>query len=137
MAQINAYLTFNGHCRNAMTFYKECLGGKLTFQTIGESPLSAKMPKRMKDCIVQATLCNESLLLMGTDMVGERKLISGNNVSLVLNCNSEEEIKNCYVKLSVGGKADHPLEKNFEGALFGTLTDKFENHWILHYNKNH
>lgn len=90
----------------------------------------------MKDCIVHATLCNDSLLLMGTDMAGEQKLIKGNSVSLALSCSSEEEIRNCYVKLSAGGTADHQLEENFEGILFGTLTDKFGNHWILHYNKN-
>jgi PhnB protein len=47
MAQINSYLTFSGNCREAMTFYKECLGGELAFQTVGESPLSDQMPKQM------------------------------------------------------------------------------------------
>jgi Uncharacterized protein conserved in bacteria len=69
MTQINAYLTFNGNCREAMTFYQICLGGDLSFQTVGESPLSAKMPGRMKDCILQATLTNGALVLMGSDMV--------------------------------------------------------------------
>ena len=39
-----------------MNFYKECLGGELIFQTIGESPLSERMPDRMKDCILHSTL---------------------------------------------------------------------------------
>ena len=34
MAQILAYLKFDGNCREAMTFYKECFGGKLTFNTV-------------------------------------------------------------------------------------------------------
>ncbi|MGC4235596.1 MAG: VOC family protein [Niabella sp.] len=136
MAQINSYLTFNGNCREAMTFYKECLGGKLIFQTVGESPLSEKMPRRMKNCIVHATLSKETLVLMASDMVGEQGFIQGNSVSLSLHCSSEEEIKECYAKLSAGGTPSHPLEENFWGALFGGLTDKFGNHWILHYNKN-
>jgi PhnB protein len=36
MTQINGYLHFNGDCREAMTFYRECLGGELSLQTIGE-----------------------------------------------------------------------------------------------------
>ena len=48
MTQINSYLTFSGNCREAMTFYRECLGGELYFQTIGESPLSEKMPEQMR-----------------------------------------------------------------------------------------
>jgi Bacteriocin-protection, YdeI or OmpD-Associated len=54
MSQINAYLTFNGNCREAMIFYKECLGEELVFQTVGESPLSDKMPPQMKDCILHS-----------------------------------------------------------------------------------
>ena len=47
MSTINAYLTFNGNCREAMTFYQKYLGGKLSFQTIGESPLSKEMTASM------------------------------------------------------------------------------------------
>lgn len=136
MAQINSYLTFSGNCREAMTFYKECLGGELTFQTVGESPLSSKMPKQMNDCILHATLTKNELLLMGSDMVPQSGLLRGNSVSLSLTCGSEEEIKKVYKKLSTGGKTDHPLEETFWGALFGDLTDKFGNHWLLNHNRN-
>lgn len=133
--QIHSYLTFNGNCREAMTFYQQCLGGKLSFQTVGESPLANKLPKQMKNSILHAMLSNENLVLMASDMVQEPGLIKGNNIALSLNCNSEIEIKTCYEKLSVGGKANHPLENSFWGALFGDLTDKFGNHWILNFNQ--
>jgi PhnB protein len=136
MTQINSYLTFNGNCREAMIFYRNCLGGELSFQTVGESPLSDKMPKQMKDCILHATLTKDALVLMASDMVSESGLVTGNAVSLSLNCSSEEEIKKYYAKLSAGGTANHPLENGFWGALFGGLTDKFGNHWILNFNKN-
>lgn len=119
-----------------MTFYKECLGGELFFQTIGESPLADKMPPQMKECILHATLTKSGVVLMGSDMVDEKGLIKGNAVSLCLNCSSEEEIKTCYANLSRGGKATHPLEDTFWGAVFGDLTDKFGNHWLLNYSKN-
>tara|TARA_R110000868_G_scaffold220806_1_gene472227 strand:- start:7490 stop:7900 length:411 start_codon:yes stop_codon:yes gene_type:complete len=135
MAQIHSYLTFNGNCREAMTFYQECLGGQLTIQTVGESPLSIKMPKKMKDCILHATLTKEALVLQGSDMVPKAGLVKGNTVSLSLDCNSEEEIKEIYQKLSTNGKTDHPLEHTFWGALFGVLTDKYGNHWLLNHNK--
>jgi PhnB protein len=136
MTQINSYLTFNGNCREAMTFYKNCLGGELYFQTIGESPMAEQMPPKMKECILHATLTNGNLILMGSDMVSPLGLIKGNAVSLMLNCSSEEEIKRFYKKLSAGGHATHPLEDTFWGALFGDLTDKFCNHWLLNFDKN-
>jgi PhnB protein len=132
--QVSAYFTFNGNCRQAMNFYQKCLGGKLFFQTVGQSAFAEKMPKRMKNCILHATLSNGSFLLIGSDMVGENRLIRGNAVSLTLTCSSEKEIKSCYKKLSPGGQATHPPENTFRGALFGTLTDKYGNNWMLSYS---
>lgn len=135
MIQINVYLTFKGNCKEAMTFYAACLGGDLFFQTIGESPLSAKMPKKIKNCILHSTLTKGALVIMGTDMVGENGLINGNGVSLLLNCSSEKEINNYFSTLSAGGLVNQPLQNNFFGAIFGHLTDKFGIHWLLNFKK--
>lgn len=136
MTKIHAYLTFNGNCRQAMTFYKKCLGGDLVLQTIGESPMAGKLPAKMKKSILHSTLCKNGFVLMASDMVGEQGLIKGNSVSLMLNCSSEKEMVSFYKKLSAGGQATHPIENTFWGALFGDLTDKFGNQWLLHYDKN-
>jgi PhnB protein len=133
MTQISSYLTFSGNCREAMNFYKDCLGGELSFQTIGESPLADKMPAAMKDFILHSTLTKANLVLMGSDMVGDQGLIRGNAVSMAINCSSEEEIQRFYEKLSAGGTKDHALEQSFWGATFGDLTDKYGNHWLLNY----
>ena len=131
MPEIQSYLTFSGNCREAMTFYKSVFGGVLNFQTVGESPMSEKLPKKIRECILHSILSNGRLVLMGTDMVPENGLRKGNSVSLVLNCNSESEIRKYYKKLSAGGSADHPLKKTIGGDLFGDLTDKYGNHWLL------
>ena len=136
MKNINSYLTFSGNCREAMNYYKDCLGGELSLQTVGDSPLSEKMPPEMKKCILHSTLTSGPVILMASDMVSEEGLQKGNAVSLMLDCSSEDEIKNLYTKLSDGGKANHPLENTFWGAVFGDLTDKFGNHWLLHFEKN-
>lgn len=128
---VYAYLTFNGNCRKAMTFYQKCFGGNVQFQTVGESPFSAKLPVRMKKCVVQATLIKNDLVLMGSDMVSESGLIKGNAVTLSLHFHSEEETKGVYRKLSRGGKTKQPLQENVLGALVGSVTDQFGYHWLL------
>ena len=133
MKELRPYLTFSGNCREAMNFYKDCLGGELFLQTIGESPLAEKMPDKMKTCILHASLTNESITLLGSDMVPDPGLNRGNNVSLSLTCDSESDIRLCYEKLSSGGSATHPVEQTFFGALLGGLTDKFGIHWLLFY----
>jgi PhnB protein len=135
MPNINTYLTFNGNCREAMQFYKECLGGELVLQAVGESPMSDKMPARMKNAILHATLTNGDLVLLASDMVSPKGLVKGNNVSLTLNCDTEAGAKELYEKLSAGGEKDHPLEVTFWGAVFGDLTDKYGNHWLIHYQQ--
>ncbi|MFP5081706.1 VOC family protein [Pedobacter sp. JCM 36344] len=135
MKQINSYLLFHGNCREAMTFYKECLGGELEFQTIGESPMAGQMPQEMKACILHSTLTNQGFVIMGSDMTPETGLVKGNAVSLMLNYNSEEDIRMSFDKLSDGGTIKHQLENTFWGALFGDLTDKFGNNWILNFEK--
>ena len=136
MTQIHSYLTFSGNCREAMTFYKECLGGELLLQTIRDSPMCDDMPPQMKDCILHSTLTKGALVLQASDMVPQTGLVKGNTVSLSLNCSSEEEINTFYEKLSADGEANHPITDTHWGAKFGTLVDKYGNNWLLNYNKN-
>ena len=136
MTQIIAYLTFDGNCREAMTFYQECLGGELMLQTIGETPLADQMPDSIKGYILHARLTKDGLSLLASDMVPESGLAVGNAISLMLGCSSAEEIRHCYEKLSAGGQPTHPLEDTFYGALMGDLTDKYGNHWLLNFDKS-
>jgi PhnB protein len=132
--QLCAYLTFNGNCREAMSFYKDCLGGELAFRTVGDVPFSGKFPVEMKSVILHATLVSSKLILMATDIVSESGLKRGNNVSLVLKCSSEEQIRECFGRLSAGGEQTQPLVKTYWGDLFGDLVDKFGNQWLLHFS---
>lgn len=136
MTQINAYIGFNGQCREAMNFYKECLGGELSLMTVEESPIAAQCPEAIKGHIVHAMLVNNGLVLMGSDMVSPDGYTKGNNVALSLNCSSEEEINNFYNRLSEGGRIIDPLKDQFWGALFGVTADKYGIVWMLNYDKN-
>ncbi|WP_374172845.1 VOC family protein [Flavobacterium tructae] len=133
MAQLNSYLTFNGNCRDAMLFYKACLGGELELQTIADSPIGEELPEKMKRCILHATLKSDTLTIMGSDMAPEN-LTKGNAFSMMLTFDSEEETRKVYADLSKDGQATHPLERTFYGALFGNLTDKFGHQWMLCYS---
>jgi PhnB protein len=136
MTQINAYLNFNGNCRDAMNFYKECLGGELALQTVEGSPIEAQCPPAIKNQVLHASLMKDAILLMGSDMVGPDGFIKGNTMSLSLNCSSEEEINSFFSTLSAGGQIIHPLRVEFWGAIFGVFTDKFGVRWMLNYDKN-
>lgn len=128
--QINPYLVFNGNCREAMAFYKNCLGGELTLLTVEESPMADQWPAAVQKDILHASLVRESLVLLGSDMAGPGGSIRGNTISLALNCSTEEEIEFFFSRLAEGGKVSHPLHKFFDGTI-GALTDKFGMNWVL------
>lgn len=132
MTRLHTYLTFNGNCREAMEFYQQCLGGDLNLQELGSSPHGRDMPTAMKERILHATLVNDQLIIMGSDLVGEEHLRRGNAVSLLLHCGNESEIRVYYERLSDGGKATHPLRDTHWGALFGDLIDRYGNQWLFH-----
>jgi PhnB protein len=136
MSQINVYLTFDGNCRNAMTFYHKCLGGELEIIPFEGSAIAETMPKEMLQQVMHSRIKKGELVLMASDggrMKGE--LIKGNTVNLSLNCTSEAEIDEYFSKLSEGGSITMPLEDRFWGAKFGMLTDKFGTDWMLNFDR--
>jgi PhnB protein len=136
MSIINAYINFDGNCREAMEFYKECLGAELSLQPIEGSPMEHQCPAAMHHQILHATLQKDNLLLMGSDMVGPDGFTKGNNIALSLNCNSEADINSFYERLSRGGRIIHPLRAEFWGAIFGVFNDRYGIRWMLNYDKN-
>lgn len=134
--QITAYLMFNGNCKEAMAFYKDCIGGELTMQTVGETPACNEMPAEAKNSIMHAALMRDGeILLMASDNLMGSEYIHGTTTSLALNCRSEEEINSFFKKLSNGGKVIMPLADQFWGATFGLLTDKYGFNWMLNFQK--
>ncbi len=134
MAHVNAYLHFDGTCRQAMTFYKECLGGELTLMTVGESPAAAQMPHQAKDAIMHSQLKNGTNVIMASDNLGTGSITRGNQFSMTIECSSKKEADTLYSKLSAGGKATHPMEDAFFG-YYGDLTDKFGINWMISHMK--
>ena len=136
MAQTVPYLNFNGNCREAMNFYKQCFGGELMLQAVADTPFEAQCPDGMKNQIMHASLTNNGFALMASDMVGPEGFTKGTNFSVSVNCDSEEEINSFYEAVSSGGTVIDPLKKQFWGALFGVVTDKFGIRWMFNYDLN-
>lgn len=132
--QINAYLSFGGNCREAMTFYQHCFGGELDLKTFEDAPMSEKMPPEAQLQIMHARLTSGSLLLMASDGL-QAAPAKGNVINLNITCSSEEEINSFFQKLSEGGKIIMPLADQFWGAKFGMITDQFDISWMLNWEK--
>jgi PhnB protein len=135
MATINTYLAFDGNCREAMTFYRDCLGGELNLMTVSESQIAAQMPKENQSSIMHSTLTKGGLTLMACDAMGSYTLRPGNNVSLMLYCETEEEIRTFFAKIAAGGTINTELKVEFWGSIYGDVTDKFGIRWMFNYDQ--
>jgi PhnB protein len=136
MTQLIAYLHFSGQCREALTFYQQCLGGELNMQKVAESPMGAQMPSEAGANILHGTLTKDgAVIVMGSDMMGSR-LKPGNSIALCLHCSSNEELNKCFDRLSAGGHVTMPPHQSFWGGIYGELTDRYGVSWMLNYTKN-
>lgn len=135
MSQIHPYLTFEGNCREAMTFYQECLGGELQLMTFEGTPGADQMPDEKLQLIMHADIRNDMLVLMASDNSGVGpELVNGNTFNLSLNCDTEEEAENYFEALSEGGHTIMPLAVQFWNAKFGILVDKFGFNWMVNHD---
>ncbi|MCA0454285.1 MAG: VOC family protein [Chloroflexi bacterium] len=132
MAQLNAYVRFNGNCKEAFEFYQSCFGGDLKVQTVGESPMAAQWSPDTHNRVLHAELKSGTLTLLGSDMIGTDAPVVGNVISLCLVCSSKEEIEAYFKNLSTGANVTNDLRSEFFGT-YGDLVDKFGLSWMLQF----
>ena len=129
--QINPYLNFAGTCREAFTFYAQCMGGKIeSIMTHGESPTAGQTPPGWEGTIMHAVLRVGDQLIMGSDAPPAYfQKPQGFSVSLVVG--DVEEGKRIFDALAAGGAVRMAFEKTFWSPGFGMVTDRFGIPWIV------
>jgi PhnB protein len=135
MQAVTTYLTFNGNCREAMTFYAKCLGVELTMTTFSEVP--GNPPPDAGDRIMHSRLLKgDTPILMASDSRSDFPPVqAGFNFSIAVECESVDEIDAMFAALSDRGKVEMPLDDVFWGARFGMFMDKFGIQWMLNFTK--
>lgn len=140
MAVINPYLTFDGNCEEAFDFYKSVFGGEFaTVMRFGEMPEGSPVPEESANRVMHVALpIGGGTMLMGSDTMPGMgpAFTAGNNFSVAVGPENEDEAKQLFDGLSAGGTVTMPLNKTFWGVLFGMLTDKFGIQWMVNYDYN-
>jgi PhnB protein len=129
--QVNPYLSFNGQCEAAFTFYAQCLGGRLgaIFRYAG-TPLSDQVPTGWQDKVMHGSLTVGEQVLMGGDVAPDR-YVEPKGFSLSIHIKSTSEAERVFHELSKDGRVAIPLEKAFWAARFGMLVDRFGIPWMI------
>jgi PhnB protein len=130
MKTVTTYLSFDGNCREAVSFYQQCLGGELQLSPYPDAsgqPSSDPAAKVMHSQLIRGG----APFLMASDSHQSGSLRSGNNFSVAIDCESVDEADRVFAALSRGGNATMPLTDAPWGARFGMLTDQFGIQWMI------
>ena len=129
--QLDAYLTFNGNCADAMRFYQRTFGGKLDLMTHAQSPIAGQTPPGSENRIMHARLAIDGRLLMASDSMVGHPYEGMKGFSLSLIYPTVSEATRVFNALADGGKVIMPLDKTFWAKAFGMLVDRFGTPWMV------
>ena len=132
MPRLEAYLTFDGNCAEAMRFYEKTLGGTLeSMMTHAESPLGAQASPENAKRILHSRLVLDQGVLMASDGMAGQPYTGMSGFALSLTYPTAEEAKQVFDTLAEGGTVNMPFQKTFWTAGFGDLRDRFGTPWIV------
>jgi PhnB protein len=132
--QLDCYLNFNGNCEEALNFYAQSLGGKVSALMRYEgSPMDNKeLPPGWKNKIMHGTVDAEGAQIMGSDMFPGMPHggYSGFSVSVWVK-DGVERGRKVFDALAQGGQVRMPFSPPFWGGHFGMLVDRFGVPWMV------
>lgn len=124
------YLSFNGSCEDAMSFYQSVFGGSVKLEKrYRDAPMD--IPEHYRNKIMHSELSFDSNTLAACDTFPGREIKDSAAVELCVNYTNPDDAETVFNKLAEGGKISMPFEKQFWGSYLGQLTDKFGKIWMI------
>ncbi|OUM00177.1 VOC family protein [Variovorax sp. JS1663] len=131
MTQLDAYLSFDGNCAEAMKFYAQVLGASIeALITYGQVPGGEPPPASHADRIMHAYLVHEGFSLMAGDTPPGVPYAGIQGVMLALSFGATAEAQRVFAALAGGGgQVQMPMAETFWAEQFGMVTDRYGVPW--------
>ena len=144
MSRVNTYLNFMEKTEEAFNFYKNVFGTEITSLTrmkdMPRPPGAPQLSESESNLIMNVQLpITNGHVLMATDMIASmgHKVQVGNNVTISLDLDSEEEAQRIYSGLMTNSPENSgPLAQMPWGALWGSCQDQYGIRWMISYAKS-
>ncbi|MBV9963675.1 MAG: VOC family protein [Parafilimonas sp.] len=134
MFHLVPYLHFNGEAEEVLNFYKDVFDGEiLVISRYGDSPMQAN--EDWKNKIIHSRLKFGDNLIMISDSHNGQLANKEGNIQLSVEVDDKKKIEEVFNKLAESGKVTMPLAKQFWGATFGMLQDKFGVNWMFNHEE--
>lgn len=125
----NPYINFQGHAREALSFYHKALGGELTLLAMGDN--GSLREADANDAIMHGALNSDGLLIMGSDGHPDYPVSAGDTIAIALSGDDYERLSSAFNELSSGGLVKQQLKQESWGDAHGYFTDKFGINWMV------
>ncbi|MCC8132832.1 MAG: VOC family protein [Tannerellaceae bacterium] len=137
--QVDPYLSFNGNCEEAFTWYKGIFQTEFNsfvrYKEMTEGPL---MPEQKQNKIIYISMpISDYVYLTGADTTPEMPVQMGENMVLTLTLTDEDQMRQIFLNLAEGGEILMPLQQTFWADLYGMIQDKFGIRWRINYKLGH
>ena len=134
MLRCTPFLLFDGNCAEAMSFYHDCLGGRLVLTKLGDTVMKDRFPPEKHGRIINAHLKSGALEISATDWMASPAFepVLGNMSAVFVIGAAFDELKTVFDKLAVG--ADRERFQDLHEMPFGTygqFYDKYGVQWIF------
>lgn len=129
--QLSPYLFFDGNCEEALTFYASVLNGRIAqIMRMGDSPGGGDLPPEQRNRVMHATVEAPGVSFMASDGDDQAR---GRMHRAYISVASEDagEGKRVFDALAAGGEVVTAYEKQFWGASFGMLVDRYGIQWMV------
>jgi PhnB protein len=133
MPTLNAYLSFDGRCAEAMNFYAGVLNAKVeALITYGEMPSDGSSPPTPPEHagrIMHAHLTHAQFSLMAGDTPPGVPFTGMKGFMLALMIDDVAEAERVFAAFADGGSVQMPMGETFWVERFGMVTDRYGTPW--------
>lgn len=129
---IEAYLNFNGNCREAVEFYSKVFDAPMQdIMSFGDGEPSEEfpIPEEAKHLVMHTHLMIAGDRVMFSDTFPDRPVTMGDNINLTITTGDMDQIRAQFDALKQGGTVEMELQETFWSKLYGMLIDKFGVAW--------
>ena len=129
--KLTTHLHYGGNCAEALRFYEEHLGAKISFMmTYEQMPEPKNIPPGCEQGVLHASIRIADATIMAGDAPADR-FQPMRSAYLALSVDSDEEAERIYALLADGGEVIMPITETFFALRFAMLRDKFGILWML------
>ena len=129
--RLHAFLNFGGNCEQALRFYEQHLGGRITMMMRrAEQPDQPLKWPGWEQSIQFATIDLGETQVMASDVPPDHFQLM-QSVYMSLTVDSAAEAERIWTLLADGAQIFMPLAETFFAVRFGQLRDKFGVSWMI------